>query len=342
LSIVLRNPKPLQLTVSVNKMLFGPAFMKISFIPITLLMVIWFSACGNSVSQPSANLPSANAFRPRSESTDIGVKNDVDKFAAEASGKVGVAALDLETGEYFSMNDDGHYPMQSVYKLPISLAAIRMYEKERLNIEENVTVGKDDLVGPKLHSPIRDKFPNGTEMSARELIRYAMEESDGTASDVLLRLVGGPENVQAYLTTIGISDMKVLNTENEMAANWQTQYENWSTPGAAVALLQALYEGRALSSETGRELILQMMTNSTPGPGRIRGRLEDARVAHKTGTSGTQNGVTAATNDIGLVTLPNGKHMAIAVFVTDSTADEKTREATIAKITKVLFNHWKR
>jgi len=84
-----------------------------------------------------------------------------------------------------------------------------------------------------------------------------------------------------------------------------------------------------------------MMTNSTPGRGRIRGLLDDASVAHKTGTSDTQNGVTAATNDIGIVTLPNGNHMFISVFVSDSPADEKTREATIAKITKVLWDAWK-
>ena len=259
----------------------------------------------------------------------------------EAKGKVGVAGSDLETGEYFSLNGDGHYPMQSVYKLPISLAVVRMYENQHLDIEQKVAVTKDDMVGPRQHSPIRDKFPNGAELSVRDLIRYALEDSDGTASDVLMRIAGGPERIQAYLATIGITDMKVLNTEKEIGADWQTQYENWSTPAAAVALLQALYEGRALSSAAGREMVLQMMTNSTPGRGRIRGLLEDAPVAHKTGTSDTQNGVTAATNDIGLVTLPNGKHMAVAVFVTDSTADEKTREATIAKITKVLWDHWK-
>ncbi|MGH7782924.1 MAG: class A beta-lactamase [Candidatus Binatia bacterium] len=313
--------------------------MKDHFVVITLAAAVLFSACSGSARVENANV--AIAVRTRSESADTSVKSDLAKWAADAKGKVGVGALDLETGEYFSLNGDGHYPMQSVYKLPISLAVIKMYENQHLDIEQKVKVAKDDMVGPNQHSPIRDKFPDGTEMSVRDLIKYALEESDGTASDMLLRIAGGPGRVQDYLATIGITDMKILNTEKEIGANWQTQYENWSTPEAAVALLQALYEGRALSSETGRELVLQMMTNSSPGPGRIPGLLEDAPVAHKTGTSGTQNGITAATNDIGLVTLPNGKHMAVAVFVSDSPADEKTRDATIAKITKVLYNHWK-
>jgi len=85
-----------------------------------------------------------------------------------------------------------------------------------------------------------------------------------------------------------------------------------------------------------------MMTNSSPGAKRIKGLLVDTPVAHKTGTSGSKNGISAATNDIGIVSLPNGKHFAIAVFVTDSSADEHTREATIAKISKVFYDRWNR
>jgi len=315
--------------------------MKNCLLLITFVATFLFSACVRQSKPENTSISPSNSIRQRSESNDVSVKNDIAKFADEAKGKVGVAGFDLETGEYFSLNGDGHYPMQSVYKLPISLAVVKMYENQHLDIEQKVAVTKDDMVGPRQHSPVRDNFPNGTEMSVRELIRFALEDSDGTASDVLMRIAGGPDRIQAYLTTLGITDMKILNTEKEIGANWQTQYENWSTPAAAVALLQALYEGKALSSQTDREMVLQMMTNSTPGRGRIRGLLDDASVAHKTGTSDTQNGVTAATNDIGIVNLPNGNHMVVAVFVSDSPADEKTREATIAKITKVLWDHWK-
>ena len=75
------------------------------------------------------------------------------------------------------------------------------------------------------------------------------------------------------------------------------------------------------------------MTESKPGQKRLKGLLPaGTAVAHKTGTSGTVKGVTAATNDIGIITLPNGKRLAIAVFVADSPADEATREGVIAKI----------
>jgi hypothetical protein len=83
------------------------------------------------------------------------------------------------------------------------------------------------------------------------------------------------------------------------------------------------------------------MIDSTPGANRLKGLLpKGTTVAHKTGTGGTQNGIAAATNDIGIVYLPNGKHLAVAVFVSDSPSDEKTREAVIARIAKAAFDRW--
>jgi beta-lactamase class A len=85
------------------------------------------------------------------------------------------------------------------------------------------------------------------------------------------------------------------------------------------------------------------MTNSTPGAKRLKGLLPAGTpVAHKTGTDGTIDGMTRATNDIGIITLTGGRHLAIAVFVKDSTADEATRESTIARIAKAVFDAWGR
>ena len=322
--------------------------MKTSLPLITLLAGFWFIACAAAPAKKEPPLNATNSvalnkpFHPRVAAKDTGVQQGIQKYAAEAKARVGVGALDLETGEYFSLDGDAHFPMQSVYKLPISLAVIKQFEDQHLDLDQQVAVAKTDLVRPGLHSPIREKFPEGTEMSVRELIQYALGESDGTASDVLLRIVGGGQKVQEYLATLGITDMKVKDSEKDMYLDWQYQYNNYSSPAAAVDLLQALYEGRALSNDSDREMILQVMTNSSPGPKRIKGLLGDAPLAHKTGTSGSKNGITAATNDIGIVSLPNGKHFAIAVFVTDSSADEHTREAAIAKISKVFYDRWSR
>ena len=75
-------------------------------------------------------------------------------------------------------------------------------------------------------------------------------------------------------------------------------------------------------------------------PGSKQSAEIDTTVAHKTGTSGSRSGITAATNDIGIIYLPNGKHLAIAVFVADSRADDKTRDSVIARIAKAAWDRW--
>ena len=270
-------------------------------------------------------------------------------IAQDAKGKVGVAAVILETGDAAFLNEQGQYPMQSVYKLPISMAVRDQVRQGKLELDEKIGVTKDDMVRPGQASVIRDKNPNGGEFTIRELIRLALVESDGTASDVLMRVAGGPDEVQAYLTRIGVPDIKVVNTEKEFAKDWQLQFQNYAKPIAAVELLAFLFDRGAVhppaaeAADADLNLLLGDMNDSKPGARRLRGLLPVATILpHKTGTSGSREGVTAATNDIGIIYLPNGKHLAIAVFVSESPADEKAREAVIARIAKAAWDRWGR
>jgi len=266
------------------------------------------------------------------------LRNQIEQIAAAAQGRVGVAATLLETGESISFHPDEHFPMQSVYKLPIGMAALQQVDAGKIHLAQRVRVERSDFVRAGQHSPVRDKNPNGTELSVGELLRFMVSESDGTASDVLLKLVGGAEVVSKFLNELKVTEIVVANTEKEIGQDRETQYRNWASPQGAIALLRALHERRGLS-EQGQALLLKLMIESPTGPKRLKGLLPaNTIVAHKTGTSGTVNGVTAATNDIGLVTLPNGRHLAIAVFVADSPADSTTREGVIARITRAVYD----
>jgi beta-lactamase class A len=287
---------------------------------------------------PTPNIPKVPEARPDAE-----LQRQIEKIAAEAKGKVGVYAIMVETGDAAGLNEGGQFPMQSVYKLPISMAVMEQVRAGNLNLDEKVGVAKSDFVSAGQYSPIRDKNPNGTELSVKELIRFAVSESDGTASDVLMDQVGGPTAVQAYLMSIGVTDIKVVNSEKEMAQDWGVQYKNWATPKAAVELLTKMRDWSHWNDgpdESGY-LLTKFMAESKPGAKRLKGLLPAGTVvAHKTGTSGNRDGITAATNDIGVFTLPNKKHVAIAVFVSDSPADEKTRENVIAKVAKTVWDRW--
>jgi len=240
--------------------------------------------------------------------------------------------------ELFAFHAREHYPMQSVYKLPIGMAVMREVDRGKLRLDAEIRVDKSEYLRPSQYSPLRDQNPNGATVTVRELLRLAISESDGTASDVLLRLIAGPPAVMSYLHDIGVQEMKVLDTEKQLGEDRTVQYRNWATPDGAVELLRALLESRGLS-QTSRDLLLRFMTESTRLSARIKGLLPAGTpVAHKPGTSGTYNGVTPATNDIGIITLPDGAKILIAVFVSDSKASDTTRDAVIARIAKQAWD----
>jgi beta-lactamase class A len=266
-----------------------------------------------------------------------------DQFTAIAQtsgGRVGVFAQVIESRESAGLTETERFPMQSVYKLPIVMAVLDQVDRKALTLNQKVSLSAGDMV-PIVHSPLCDAHPRGgIDISVRDLIRAAIVDSDGTASDVLLRIAGGSPRVTAYLRGLGIRDMVVATTERAMSQDPMAQYRNYSTPRAAVDLLKALHAGRGVSPDA-RALLLQDLADSTPGPLRIKGLLPHGTVvAHKTGTDSTRDGKTAATNDIGIVTLPDGRHLALAVFVKDSTAAQAEREGAIARTAKAAWDHW--
>jgi beta-lactamase class A len=285
-----------------------------------------------------ASVPSGITISNADRTNEL--RDRIEQISQAARGRVGVKATVLETGESVTLNGDQQFPMQSVYKFPIGMTVLAQVDRGKLKLDQQVRVEASDFVSDLQHSPIRDEDPQGVELSLAELLKYMVSESDGTACDVLLKLVGGPEAVTQYLRDLGVNGIVVANTEKEIGQDTAVQYRNYASPNAAVVLLRALDERQGLS-KSSQALLLQLMAETTTGPKRIKGLLPDGTVvAHKTGTSSTVNGVTAATNDVGLVTLPNGRHLAIAVFVSDSGANDAIREGVIAKVTKAAWDEW--
>nr|AIA17452.1 VEB-PER_beta_lactamase [uncultured bacterium] len=309
-----------------------------------LLFVALVSACSGSATTQNNNSAGASAGSQQAKTADNQnreLQKELEQIAAAAKGRVGVQAVVIETGETVSLNPNEHFPMQSVYKFPIGMAVLQQVDAGKLKLEQRVRVEKSDFVREGQRSPVRDKNPQGVELSVGELLRFAVSESDGTASDVLLKLAGGAEAVNGYLKQLEVTDLVVANSEKEIGQDWETQYRNWASPESAVKLLRALYDGRGLSAQS-QKLLLKLMTETPTGPKRLKGLLPVGTiVAHKTGTSGANaSGINAATNDIGIVTLPNGRHLAIAVFVSDSPANEATREGVIAKVARAVWDKW--
>jgi beta-lactamase class A len=204
-----------------------------------------------------------------------------------------------------------------------------------------ISMKRSELM-PETWSPMLDDHPEGDiELPLRELLRYTVALSDNNGCDVLFRLLGGPAAVHTYIRNLGISDVAIAATEEEMHREWSVQFTNWSTPSSAVLLLGMFRRGELLSAESRRFLWDTMVKTST-GPDRIRGGLPAGTVvANKTGTSGhNEDGISAATNDIGIVTLPDGRELVIAVFVTESREPHEVNERIIADVARAAWDHY--
>ena len=228
--------------------------------------------------------------------------------------------------------------MQSVYKLPIALTVLHQVDEGRLSLTQQAAFLPGDLISPGQYSPLRDAHPRGgVDVPLQELLRLAVEESDGVASDILLRVIGGPSIADAYIRSLGINGIRIADPEKTLGRDVTAQYRNYAEPRAMVALLRLLADHSPLSP-ANTQLLMGWMINTHRGQHRIPGSLpQNTLVAHKTGTSGEDRGVTHATNDVGLITLPCGKQLALAVMIEDSPESEDVRESVIAEIARVIW-----
>jgi len=265
------------------------------------------------------------------------LQQQITDIAKAAKGIVAVTALNIETRDSLSYNGGAQMVMQSVMKFPIALAVMQQVERGKLGLNQIIKIQKRDL--HHANGSLFEKYPNGVNMPVSELLTYMVSFSDNNACDILLDKLGGVKPVMDYLGSIGIKGIVVDASEADMATAWEVQYTNWCKPAAMVHLLDVFYKGKALN-RAGTDTLMKKMAETTTGPKQIKGLLPTGTlVAHKTGRSATNgSGLTAATNDVGIVTLPNGQHLAIVVFIGNSTADLDTRESVIAQITKTIWD----
>jgi len=254
---------------------------------------------------------------------------------------VGVAIIGNNGKDTLSLNGERHFPLQSVFKFHIALAVLSQIDKGKFSFDQKIEIQKNDLL-PGLYSPIRDKYPNGATLTISEILEYTVSQSDNVGCDVLLRLLGGPQAVEKYFKTNHFREISIKFNEEDQQANWDLQFENWTTPKAATEVLASFYNNKTLLSKKAYNFIWKVMRETETGKKRLKGELpENTIVAHKTGSSGVnKEGLTAAVNDIGVVFLPNGKHYFISVFVTNSKENADINERIIADISKATWDYF--
>ena len=269
------------------------------------------------------------------------LRDRISILARPANGVVGVSVLGLEDRDTVNYNGSSRMVMQSVMKFPIAMTVLHMVDSGVFTLDRVVHIRKSDMP-LKDGGPLIQKYPKGGAVTISELLTDMVSYSDNNACDILLDYLSddGPGDVMNYLHSIKIKGVNVSATEQDMAKAWELQYTDWCKPVDMAKLLDAFYNKKTLSAAS-KDFLYKLMTETTTGPNRIKGLLPPGTVvAHKTGSSATNDAkLTPATNDVGIITLPNGKHVAIAVFVCNSTADDTTRDLVIANIAKAVYDY---
>ncbi|MFT3791492.1 MAG: class A beta-lactamase [Rudaea sp.] len=296
--------------------------------------------------------------------TGDALQRQLDALAQRAQpGTLGVAVLDLRSGRSWRVNADRAYPMMSVFKAPLGAAVLERVDRGELCLAQLVTLTRKDLYDT--WSPVVGRFAGESAVfTVRDLLDAAVSQSDNVAADALLGLVGGPAGVTTFLRAHGIEGMRVDRGERAIAhdtsglaahadapppdesaaaklarerrghAAYLADPRDKSTPDAAADFLRKLWRGE-LASRDSTQLLIEMMTHSPNAPDRLKtGVPSGAQLAHKTGSSGTFEGVTAAHNDIGIIHWPDGRAVVVAAFLTASHAVEKKRDAIFATLAR--------
>lgn len=262
----------------------------------------------------------------------------IQTIAAESDGKVSVACALPGSTLNCDVNPHAHPPMQSVFKLPMALTALHMVEQGKLSLDQSIRFLASDRILPQTWSPLQDKYPQAeVDVPLRELLRLAVVESDNAAADMVLRTIGGPSVVDDYIRAIGVNGFHLQDDEHALHRDVTIQYRNWFEPAGAVQLLRRISDNSPLKPEH-TALLLGWMKDCTTGARRIKGQLLAGTVVmHRTGGA-ANNGMAYATNDIGLITLPDGRRLAIAVFITDSRSSDVVRDSIIARIARAAYD----
>ena len=309
------------------------------------------------------------------DTTRTALETEIDRIVKEAGGTMGVSIVHLESGERIVRNGDQRYPMASVFKVPIALRLLHRVDQGEISLGDTVQVRTSDLRTGS--GRIAARHPRGGRMTLLELFDGMLTESDNTASDFLLRVAGGPGAVTARIRDLGVRDVRVDRSEVQMAFDYygvtdappdslwnptvlaklmngspyvirkQTATafledpRDTATPTGMTDLLQRLWAGQALSA-ANTALLIDTMEHCRTGPGRLPALLPaGTRVAHKTGTWSSTDGVTAALNDVGIISLPgDGGHLAIAVLVKGSRRSNGRMERCIAHTARAAWDRW--
>lgn len=268
-----------------------------------------------------------------------GLEKELTAIADSAKGDVGIALI--YDGDTLTVNNDAIYPMMSVFKLHQAVALCRMFEENGTSLDSVMTLRRSGLDSDTWSPMLKDHSGEEISLPMRRLLEYTLIESDNNASnEMFVRLMSPAACDSVIAGIIPRGSFEIRFNEAEMQDDHSRAYSNRTSPLGAAILIDRLFTD-TLVGKSNQDFIKSALLRCQTGPDKISAALserESITIGHKTGSGyRDENGRLAASNDVAFVTLSDGRHYALAVFVKDFDGTDAEAAATIARISAAVI-----
>ncbi|MDX3930847.1 MAG: L2 family class A beta-lactamase [Stenotrophomonas sp.] len=272
----------------------------------------------------SLAVPGLARSAPGPAAATIATAADFAALEKASGGRLGVTLLDTRTGKRVGHRQDERFPMCSTIKWMLAAAALHRAERQPGFLDERLPMRAEDLID---HAPTTRRHV-GKDLSVRDLCRTTMVTSDNPAANLLLRHLGGPPALTAFMRSHGDAVTRSDRYEPELNRFTLGDPRDTTSPAASAASLQRFVLGDALRPASRQQLADWLIDNET-GDATLRAGLGKRwRVGDKTGSNGKDT-----RNDIGVLwPLGGGTAWVLTAYLQGASVDSGQRDAVLARV----------
>jgi beta-lactamase class A len=265
------------------------------------------------------------AGAPHSESAEA---TEFEAIEQKIGGRLGVCALDTQTGRQLVHRADERFAMCSTFKWLLAAQVLARVDQGQLRLEQRLAYGSGDLLE---YAPVTREHAAEGSLSVEALARAAIVVSDNTAANLLFAQLGGPAGLTQFARSLGDATTRLDRIEPDLNANDPGDARDTTTPRAMVELMRRILCGPVLSTR-GRERLIGWLQACETGKQRLRAGLPAAwRSGDKTGT-----GNHGACNDVAIALPPGRSPLLIAVYLSESTAPIELLQSAQADVARIV------
>ncbi|MDG5487563.1 class A beta-lactamase [Sphingomonas sp. BGYR3] len=250
-------------------------------------------------------------------------------------GRIGVAALNTNTGQRLMIDAEARYPLLSTFKLVLAAAVLARVERGQMALTDKVRFTAADLLE---YAPVVRAAAATGELSVEALCAAAVEQSDNSAANLLLMKIGGPGGLTRFIRQSGDPATRLDRMEPELNRFAAGGELDTTIPYAMARLTKQLLTGGEVLSAASRQRLIGWMVASQTGLKRLRAGLPaNWVVGDKTGTSGR-----GQWNDVAIATPPGRKPIIIASYLDAPGLDPAKADAVHVEVGKLIGAIWAR